>query len=176
MKTILKILLLISIPAFMFFSCVKPKDTATAPGLAVYKTKGDYFNKAFVFMNSSGIYGYMTYYSSRYNSISRFKVTGTDTTYSGRVRLIDGYVLCAEWSKDMVFLNWTMNQYLDYEINHHSEYIPIDTLKAHILDANPFTELYYDSHRPRKYEFSDSAEINRIIRNGELGKYFKRLK
>ena len=176
MKTILKLLFLSGIIGITAFGCVKTKYAATAPGLAVYKTKGNYFNKAFVFMKSSKIYAYMAYYNPRYNSISRFKITGTDTIYSERVRLIDGYVLAAEWSKDMVFLDWTMNQFLDYEINHHSAYVPIDTLKAHILDANPFIVLYCDPHRPKKYELSDTAEINRIIRNGELGKYFKRLK
>ncbi len=176
MKTILKILLLSGLMAIMAFSCVKTKYAATAPGLAVYKTRGDYFNNAFVFMNSSGIYGYMGYYNPNGNLISRFKIEGTDTVYALRIRLVDGYVLADEWSKDMVFLNWTMNQFLDYEINHHTGYIPIDTLKKHILDANPFIELYCDPNRPRKFELSDSAEINQIIKKGELGKYFKRIK
>ena len=159
------------------FSCVKTKYAATAPGLAVYKTKGDYFNNAFFFKFPNGDYGIMDYYSTRYNSLSRFKVIGNDTVYTGRVKLIDGYVLAAEWGKDdMTFLNWTMNQYLDYEIKYQTEMVPIDTLEAHILDSNPFTELYYDPRRPRKFELSDSAEINQIIKNGELEKYFKRLK
>jgi len=177
MKTILKILFLSGLMAIMAFSCVKTKYAATAPGLAVYKTRGNYFNNAFFFKFPNGDYGIMGYYNPRYNSLSRFKVIGTDTVYTLRVRLVDGYVLAAEWGKDdMIFLNWTMNQYLDYEIKYQTDMVPIDTLEAHILDTNPFTELYYDPSRPRKFELSDSAEINRIIKKGELGKYFKQLK
>jgi hypothetical protein len=73
-------------------------------------------------------------------------------------------------------MNWTLNEYLNYEIKYQDGMVPIDTLNAHILDANPFTELYYDPIRPRKFELSDSAEINQIIKKGELGKYFKRIK
>lgn len=177
MKTILKILFITCFLVLTAFSCVKTKYAATAPGLAVYKTRGNYFNNAFFFKFPNGGYGIMGYYNPRYNSLSRFNVIGNDTVYTERVRLVDGYVLAAEWGKDdMIFLNWTMNQYLDYEIRYQIDGVPIDTLEAHILDANPFTELYYDPNHPRKFELSDSAEINRIIKNGELEKYFKRLK
>lgn len=160
-----------------FFSCVKHKYAMTAPGLAVYKTKGDYFNKAFVFMNSSGIYMTPTYYNPRYNLIDSFiKITDNDTVYTQRAKLINGYILATEWSKNMVFLNLTFAEFLKYQIEHNTGSIPVKILKEHILNADPFLELYYDPNRPRKYELSDSAEINQMIRNGELGKYFKRLK
>ncbi len=177
MKKILKVFISTGLLALTLFSCVKPKDFATAPGLAVYKTKGNYFNKAFVFMNSSGIYMIPSYYNPRYNLIDSFiKITNNDTVYTQRAKLVHGYILATEWSKDMVFLNLTFAEFLKYQIEHNTGSIPVKILKEHILDADPFMELYYDPNRPRKYELSDSGEINRMIKNGELGKYFKRLK
>lgn len=85
MKTILKILFLCGIIILTAFSCVK--YGATEPGLAVYKTKRDYFNMAFVFKNSSGIYGKMAFYNSSSNLISRFTITDNDTVYVPSVSL-----------------------------------------------------------------------------------------
>ena len=173
MKTILKISILCGIIVLSAFSCIKYETTI--PGLAVYKTKGDYFNKAFVFMNSSGIYGKMSFYNPRYNSISRFKITDTDTVYIPRVKLIDGYILDGEHNNDIAFLNLTLNEYLRYEIeNGHPP--TDDELLNNILDDDPFSEYYYDSNSPRKYELSDTALINQMIRDDELGKYFESLK
>jgi hypothetical protein len=173
METILKLLFLCGIIVITAFSCIKIADTA--PGISVYKTKGDYFNMAFVFMNSSGIYGKMAFYNPRSNSISRFKITETDTIYIPRAKLIDGYMLVGEHNKDMVFLNLTLKEYLRYEIkNGHPP--TDDELYDNILDDDPFIEYYYDQQKPRRFEMSDTAEINQIIENGELEKYFKRIK
>ncbi len=155
------------------FSCIRVADTT--PGLSIYKTKGDYFNKAFVFKKSSGIYMVPAYYNSRYNTItSKIKITDTDTVYTRSIKLIDGYILAAEGSKDMAFLSFTFKEYLRYEIKngHH----PTDEELLNGIIDDPFIEFYYDPQRPRRFELSDTAEINQIIRNGELEKYFKRIK
>jgi len=176
MKTIINILFLCGIIMFTAFSCEK-EPQATAPGIAVYKTKGDYFNNTFVFMKSSGsIYMVTSYYNQRYNSIStKIKITENDTVYTLRAKLVDGYIFADEHSKDMTFLNFTFKEYLRYEIKngHHPTN---DELLNNILDDDPFIEYYQDPKRPRKFELSDSAEINQIIRNGELEKYFEKMK
>ena len=173
MKTIIKTLFLSGIIVLAAFSC--EKYGVTEPGLAVYKTKGDYFNMAFVFKNSSGIYGKMAFYNSSSNLISRFTITDNDTVYVPRAKLIEGYILAGEHNKDMAFLNLTLKEYLRYEIeNGHPP--TDDELLINILDDDPFIEYYYDPQRPRRFELSDSAEINQIIKNGELDKYFEHLK
>jgi len=176
MKTIVRILLICIIMMFAALNC-EEEPKATAPGLAVYKTKGDYFNNTFVFMKSSGrIYMVTSYYNQRYNSIStKIKITENDTVYVLRVKLVDGYVLASEHSKDMAFLNITFKEYLRYEIN-NGHFPSMDELTNIILDDDPFIEYYHDPKRPRKFELSDSAEINQIIENGELEKYFEKIK
>jgi len=166
-----------SIILSMGFGCGKNLQE-TSPGMAVYKTKDDYFNNAYCFMKKNGdIYMYPSFYNPRHHSIdTRIKISDKDTTYTLRVKLIDGYILAGEWSKNMVFLDWTFKEYLNYELKHNTAYIPLTVLKDHILDKDPFLELYYDPNRPRKYEFSDTALINQMIRKGELDKYFEKIK
>jgi len=177
MKIRSKISALLVIVALLAFSCTK-NPQITDPGLSVYKTKGDYFDNAFCGMKPNGdIYFVPSYYNPRYYSIDpRIKITENDTFYTLRVKLIDGYVLGREVDKNYVFLDFTFKEYLDYEIEHNISGIPDKILKEHILDNDPFLELYYDINRPRKYELSDTALINQMIRNNELGKFFEKIK
>jgi hypothetical protein len=181
MKTIIKIFILCGIIVITAFSCEK-EPKATAPGLAVYKTKGDYFYNVSVQINEKGeIYMYPAYYfpktESKDESIDpRIEITEDDTVYTLRTRLIDGYIFAGEIAENSIFLDFTFKEYLRYQIEHNSSEIPINVLNEHILDADPFLELYIDPNRPRKYELSDSAQINQMIRNYELEKYFEKIK
>jgi hypothetical protein len=53
MKVIVRLLFFCGVAMLAAFSCEK-EPQATAPGLAVYKTKGDYFNNVSVGMNEKG--------------------------------------------------------------------------------------------------------------------------
>lgn len=166
---------------FTAFSCEK-EPQATAPGLAVYKTKGDYFYNVSVGMNEKGeIYMSPAYYfpktESKDESIDiRIKITEDDTVYTLRTRLIDGYIFGGEIGENSIFLDFTYKEYLRYQIEHNSSEIPKNMLNENILDDDPFLELYIDQNRPRKYELSDTALINQMIRNDELEKYFEKIK
>ena len=163
---------------FTAFSCEK-EPQATAPGFAVYKTKGDYFYNVSVGMNEKGkLYHYPAFYNPRFKSISdsRIKITEDDTVYTYRAKLINGYIISGEIGENSIFLDFTFKEYIKYEINNNRSGVPLEVLSEHILDDNPFLELYFDPNKPRKYEISDSAEINQIIRNGELEKYFEKIK
>ena len=177
MKTILKLLIVCGIIVLTAFSCIKQE--VTAPGLAIYKTKGDYFNNVSVTMKKNGdIIFYPDYHSPGRNSIdSRIKITEDDTIYTRRAKLISGYIISAEIEERSIFVDFTFKEYLKYEINNpHVGGVPENVLIEHILDDDPFLELYIDPNRPRKYELSDTALINQMIRNGELEKYFEKIK
>ena len=180
MKHIMKLLTLLVFGIFLSlgFGCSEKNLQETVPGLAVYKTKGDYFRNAYCFMKPSGdIYMEPSFYNPRYQSIDpRIEITPSDTVYTLRVKLIDGYILGGEVGENMVFLDLTFKDYLNYEITHNTSSIPDSVLKEHILDDDPFLELYIDVNRPRKFELSDTALINQMIRNGELEKHFEKIK
>lgn len=155
------------------------KIERTAPGLCVYKTKGDYFNYVSITMEDGRIIFMPDYYNSARNSIdSRLEITETDTIYTGRFKLINGYIISEETTKNSVFVDFTFAEYLRYDIEHPGDDggITRDVLLDNILDDDPFLELFYDSNRPRKYGLSDTSLVNQIIRDGELEKYFDRLK
>lgn len=177
MKIKSKITILLIGITFMFtgYNCQKVGDTA--PGLSIYKTKGDYFNYVSVSKEGDRIIFRPGYYNPRYNTVdTRLKISDTDTIYTRRAKLIDGYVISAEIGEESVFVDFTFAEYLKFEIENDGG-IPSDSLLlASILDEDPFIELYYDSNRPRKYEISDTALINQMIIDGELEKYFERIK
>ncbi len=177
MKAILKIIVICGIIVIVF-GCEKGPE-ATAPGFAVYKTKGDYFHNVSVGTNEKGeLYHYPAFYNPRYNSIvdTRIKITEDDTSYTLRARLIDGYILGGEIGETSIFLDFTFKEYINYEINNNCSGVPLEVLSEHILDADPFFELYLDQNRPRKYEISDTPLINQMIRDNELEKYFEKIK
>ncbi|MFO7851913.1 MAG: hypothetical protein R6X28_05575 [Bacteroidales bacterium] len=178
MKAKLKVLVIFGIIIIVAFSCEKGPAT-TAPGFAVYKTKGDYFYNVSVGTNEKGeLYHYPAFYNPRYNSISdgRIKITEDDTIYIFRARLIDGYIFGGEIGENSIFLDFTFKEYINYEIDNNCSGVPLEILSEHILDADPFLELYLDPNMPRKYEMSDTALINQMIRDNELGKYFEKIK
>ena len=162
---------------FAALNC-EEESKVTRPGLAVYKTKGDYFYHVSVQINEKGeIYSHPAYYNPRYESIDpRIKITEDDTVYTLRTRLIDEYIFGGEIAENSIFLDFTFKEHLQYEIKHNSSGVPTKLLSEHILDADPFLELYIDPNRPRKYELSDTASINQMIRNDELEKYFEKIK
>ncbi|MGM0528691.1 MAG: hypothetical protein ACQERS_09810 [Bacteroidota bacterium] len=178
MKTILKILSICGIILFVTFSCENEHE-ALPRGFAVYKTKGDYFYNVSVGTNEKGeLYHHPAFYNPRYNSINdgRINITEDDTIYIFRARLIDGYIFGGEIGENSIFLDFTFKEYINYEINNNCSGVPSKVLNEHILDADPFLELYIDQNRPGKYEISDTALINRMIRNGELEEYFEKIK
>ncbi len=173
MITTYKVLLLCGTMLLSAFGCVK-YETLT-PGIAVYKTKGDYFNNVSVGINKEGkLYHCPSYYNPRYNSIDyRIKITEDDTIYAWRVKLINGYIVSEEIGDNSIFLDFTFKEFLIYEMEVGE---PLNILSEHILDDDPFLELYIDRNKPRKYELSDTALINQMIRDDELGIYFERVK
>jgi len=183
MKTVIIILLIGGIIIFMASGCWN-YSADSAPGLAVYKTMSDYFYNVSMGINKNGeLYGFPSYYDSRSNRPinPRIKITDDDTVYAWRAKLINGYIISEEIGDNSVFVDFTHKEYLKHEIeNPEISGVAPCILSEHILDNDPFIELFIDKNRPRKYSLigslSDTILINQMIRDGELGKYFERVK
>ena len=151
-----------------------------APGIALYKTKGDYFDLVNIGMKGNKIYMLPTYWNPRYNRILNMEIKNNDTIYTGRCRLPNGYVLDAGGGLKVAFLKMTFKEYLQRQItNAESELgviIPEDTLRKYILDKDPYLEYYQNKTEVKRLKLSDSLEIREIILNGEIHKYFDKLK
>ena len=149
-------------------------------GIAIYKTNGDYFNLVDVGMKGDKFIRTESFWNSRYNTFDKMKVVENDTIYVNRYKLAGGYILDLEAVECYdVFLSLTFKEYLLKEIG-MGQNLSHDTLREYILDANPYIEFYSDTSNPKIFLppdiINDTAKINSIIRNGELGKYFERLR
>lgn len=148
--------------------CEKAGKEVLEPGLSIYKTQNDYFNNVHTNLMDGEVY---------YKQSLRGKVVvedNGDVHYKFRVNLIDGYILADEHSSTAAFLNYTNKEYYEMEIQ---GFLPsLDEIENSIIDSDPFLEFYYDPTYPRVFEMSDTARINEIIKNGEIEKYFERLK
>lgn len=152
-------------------------ETASVPGLVIYKTKADYIDRVHVRINrDSTIRSFTTYgmLGQRVNIIDSL-----DSLYLWRTKLVDGYVLDGGFCfyDGGAFLNMTIKEYIRIADESQDNAILADIYSdSLILDAEPFLEYYWDPNDPRAFQYSDTIEINEIIRKGELEKYFKRIK
>lgn len=147
------------------------------PGIAVYKTNGDYFDLATVGIKGDEI----VWRSSLTQELSKFNFTNQDTIYKFRVKLINGYILSCEANLDTdVFLDLSFKQHMKLEVAGGRKTLPNDTIMKHILDRTPYIEFYRDNSNPRKFsqfvENADTTFINKIIREGKLEQYFDLIK
>ena len=174
---ILKLSTVILLFVLIGAGCVKePIDGVPTPGLCIYKTKGEYFNYINTWTNEKGrTVGNPAY---RIQNDSRIQVVNGDTVYVMRVKLTNGYILQpgGEIGSTNYFTDMTYIEMVRYNSNLGKEMIGTDSLDSRVIDKDPFTEFYFDTSRPRKFEMEDTAEINMIIRNGNIEDYFKKYK
>jgi hypothetical protein len=146
--------------AFIFLSSCINKDTLK-PTSYIYITKGDYINLVCCILKEDNLH-IMT-------------IKGTNSQ-NKRIKLIQNYILNNDGLKfgknNVAFLDLTQNEYRKkFEIDSNYKGFT-DTLEKHILDKDPFIELYAVNN----YDISDTAKLNKIIKKGELEKYFERIK
>lgn len=158
----------------MLVSC--DKTEADYPGISIYKTNGDYFELVDVGVDKGKITRIPT---AHYLSTLLFSTL--DTAYKARIRLANGYVLDLEANvKNDTYLSLTWKELFLKEIKSGGHVLTADTLTKYIIDTNPYKEFYRETKYPQKYLppniLNDTAEINTIIRNGELDKYFEHIK
>jgi len=151
-------------------------DPVPSPGISIYKTNGDYFDNADIGMKGDKIFRTSIYSVAMY----KFITTDTDTIYKYRIRLRDGYILDFEAdSRYDVFLDLTFKQHMSLEKIYPGG-VPNDILIDHILDKNPYSVYYRDTAEPRLFgqtiETVDTIELNQIIKEGNLNKYFEKFR
>lgn len=157
-----------------FVSCDLWETEDNAPGVSIYKTKGDYFDLVTIGMKDNEIFRTSSFTIEG----SKFTFSDNDTIYKYRIKLRNGYVLSGESdSRYDVFLKLSFKDQMKLE-KRIGPTIPFDTLKKYILDSEPYTEFYRDNSRKfsDRFECVDTAEINNIIKEGEIEKYFTKLK
>ncbi|HNW49746.1 MAG TPA: hypothetical protein PKH79_01605 [Prolixibacteraceae bacterium] len=174
-KSMMSLIVFSFIVTMVFVSCSSKEDTA--PGLTIYKTKADYIDKVYIrIFPDSSLRSYSTY-----GQVGRREtiIDPTDSSFLGRIQLGNGYVYAEDFlfCDEGAFLSLSIKEYIRLQDKSNSVFVS-DTfdLTQYIIDADPFIEFYRDENRPRKYELTDTAIINEIIRNGELEKYFVRVK
>lgn len=162
-------------------SCDILETGGVPPGIALYKTRGDYFDLVTIGMKGDKIYSIPGLWNGRYNAItSGMEIRNNDTVYTGRYMLPEGYTLGHSEGLQSAFLNMTFKEYLNREIvNAQKELgliIPEDTLRKYILDKDPYLEFYRNKTDIKRLTLSDSLEIREIILNGEINKCFEKIK
>jgi hypothetical protein len=151
----------------IIYSCTKSNEVYT--GLAVYKTRGDYFLNVNTWKTDNA----PTAVNPEYN---RYGNLDSDTVYMFRKQLVNGYILATESTVDDYFTDMTFRELLNYYYETGNVYFPLDSIFERIIDTDPYTEFYVEYNLQQKFCLTDTAEVNAVIINGELEKYFKRLK
>jgi hypothetical protein len=168
-------ILFLSLSGFMFFTdCTKKTDKYDYQLFTtrVYKTRGDYYKNVHTWGNDNG----PTCYSLESGLF--ITIVGTDTVCATRWRLDDNYVMERDICADDYFTNMTYAELAAYHISHpDGPCYPIESMLGRVIDENPFLEFYDDENNIFYHrDSSDIAQINKLIRDGELEKYFKKIK
>lgn len=157
-----KLLILISI--FGFISCKRFEIGVSDPGfMSIYKTKQGYSEYICVSLSSvdSKVFGHpaVSYVDDKkpinLSNDYKVKAIGLDMVYTD--------IKIEDWAriKDSIDEN---------NLNEHT------FLYNRIIDFDPFIEFYIDLEKIVDYINPDTIFLNTVIKNGELIKYFERVK
>lgn len=157
------------------YSCDNLTSTESdSPGISVYKTKGDYFNLITVGMKGDQIFRTYNYWNANI-TFERMVVSSNDTVYQHRYKLPNGYVLDAEADERYdVFLSITCKEKFYREM--HGVAFTEDSIRKYIIDKDPYIEYYRLRKNLPAMFVKDSLKIKRILLDGELDKYFEKVK
>jgi hypothetical protein len=137
----------------------------------IYKTKGDYRHLYTINMSGDEISAINCWTRDR----TLWSGLNQDTICDRRQYGANGYVLSETNRLTDIYLSFTFKETVLKEIamNNPGHSLPEDTLLKYILDNDPYLEFWRCT---TTLQLSDSVKINEIIRNGEIEKYFERLK
>lgn len=145
----------------MLISCEKGGEEIS---LHIYKTKSDYLNKVSVQMSDD-----------KTKIIAAPGPTDVDTSSNWPKKLVNGYLLGGIFGgSNTAFLTLDKKDYYNWPL-----YPGSDSLLKLIIDKDPFTELYYYRDEHNVFDTGnglDTAKMNQLIKDGQLEKYFKRIK
>lgn len=176
--------------SILIFSFCDREDLVPDPALGIYLSSPDYFSYFAPSTNESGEVVVTPYFQE---NDSRIYITETDTMFSRRVTLSEGYVLSGEIYPEAPFTDVSYKECFRRQDTESP--ITADLLNNRIIDTDPFTEYYYvdvefvtkyrDQFRNLGYSsgkevylsFQEAAkEINKIISEGNLEEHFTKVK
>jgi len=170
MKTKILKLSTIFLIFYLLNGCDWMYDSPVKYNVSLYKTKGDYRYLYTIKLSGDEISAVNLWTKNK-----KLWSLNEDTIYTGRQKVANGYVLGGPRQLTDVYLSLTHKEVVLKEIamNNPGHALPDDTLRKYILDKNPYLEYY---RCITTFGLEDSVIINEIIRNGEIEKYFERLK
>lgn len=153
--------ILVFLFSLLMLSCEKDGNDVS---LYIYKTNSDYSDKVSVEMSND-----------KSKIVAAPGPHDVDTTSNWPQELTNGYLLNGIFGgSNTAFLSVDKKDYYDWTL-----YPGSDSLFNLVLDDDPFIEFYY--YRDEHNEFSnnnglDTAKMNQLIKDGQLKKYFERIK
>ncbi|MCK4664519.1 MAG: hypothetical protein KAT68_16740 [Bacteroidales bacterium] len=185
MKQTKLIYLFIAVMLYASSSCDKIKtEEDQYPGVSVYKTRGDYFDKVTVGIIKDENRIFRTPYvriNTPYHSGNLF-LTETDTIYKFRKKLVNDYVLDGEGDLEHdAFLNISFKELLIWQEKYGETSFCDDTAWKYMLDKDPYIEFYRAKDNemflnPTDTSILDTTGLNQIILENRLEEYFTKLK
>lgn len=137
-------------------------------GFAIYKTTNDYFFNVSVTPMQGYIFSpelkkdYLTLYKGKYYDPDRF-------------RLNDNYIVSIGESPNSYFTSLSIDEYAKEELSPIGGVIN-PKVESSIIDRNPFSEFYYSPDSFNGKTWMTLAEINQLIKEKNLEKYFRKMK
>ena len=160
-------LLALAVIAIMVFSC----GEKCVPGnlTVIYQTRGDYFDLA-----------RMTVTDGKFTYPRPYITINGDTIIGCIMRLQGDYVFdfCGRSRVTDIFLSLTWIELYRLEEELNKRPLPQEVLEKFILDTSPFVKFYKrrDICPPHFDDNDGILRLNELIRNGQLERFFRRIK
>lgn len=143
---------------------------AGMPGFAVYKTKKDYFYNVSVTPFEDEIFS-----PELKEGGSRITLHKGKYFYTERYRLNENYVVSMEIGVNSYFTNLSYDQYIKEKLTPAVGETNPKVISS-IVDRDPFTEFYYSQKSFDGMAGITITELNQLIKEKNLEKYFTKLK
>jgi hypothetical protein len=179
--TLLKLIVLVLLITVIETGCKKEEDLSylddtisfyVNPGFTIYKTKKDYFFNVPIrpyegFFQSPEFNdksAQITFYKGKYY-------------YNERYRLIDDYVVDTGVGSDFYFTSLSFDTYIREKLSpEFNQWTTNAKVINSIIDRDPFTEFYYSNKRIDGKAGFRISDLNQLIKDKNLEKYFNKVK
>lgn len=183
-STFLKISVFVLLFSFMGAGCKKDEEEDLSyldektplgvimPGFAIYKTKKDYYFNVSVTSYDFGIL--CPELKENDPGITLYK---NKFYYTRRFRLNDNYIASFEVGSNSYFTSLNYDEYIRQKLApSYNQGLSNTKVINSIVDRDPFTEMYYSQKIINGKTEITIAEINQLIKEKNLEKYFTKIK
>ena len=141
-------------------------------GFAIYKTKKDYFFNVPIRPYEGFIQSYE--FNDKTAQITLYK---GKYYYNERYRLINDYVVSTMIGSDSYFTSLSFDTYIREKLSDEfNQGATNPKVINSIIDRDPFTEFYYSDKRIEGKAGFSISELNQLIKDKNLEKYFQKIK